>query len=63
MLSGIGNIPFVSFEGRVWHAVCFSCRNCSHSLVNEGFLQVEGELFCPHCAEVAMEADRVESNN
>lgn len=47
--TGLRGAKFICFQDRQWHSECFNCGKCSVSLVGEGFLTQNNEIFCRKC--------------
>lgn len=47
--TGLRGAKFICFQDRQWHSECFNCGKCSVSLVGEGFLTQDKEIFCRKC--------------
>ncbi|XP_047590813.1 four and a half LIM domains protein 5 isoform X2 [Lutra lutra] len=48
-ITGLRGAKFICFQDRQWHSECFNCGKCSVSLVGEGFLTQNKEIFCRKC--------------
>lgn len=49
LLPGFGGGKYVSFEERQWHQPCFTCSQCSASLVGAGFFPDGERILCRDC--------------
>ena len=49
MCAGLAGAKYISFEERQWHSECFSCVQCSVSLVGRGFLTQRDNILCTDC--------------
>ncbi len=54
---GIGGTKFISFEERHWHNECFTCAQCTTSLVGKGFITDSTDVLCPECAKARLMAN------
>lgn len=54
--AGLKGAKFICFQDRQWHSECFNCGKCSISLVGEGFLTQNMEIFCRKCGS-GMDSD------
>lgn len=52
-ITGLRGAKFICFQERQWHSECFNCGKCSISLVGEGFLTQNMEIFCRKCGSGA----------
>nr|KAF6505171.1 four and a half LIM domains 5 [Rousettus aegyptiacus] len=52
-ITGLKGVKFICFQDRQWHSECFNCGKCSVSLVGEGFLTQNKEIFCRKCGSGA----------
>ncbi|CAL8405818.1 unnamed protein product [Arctogadus glacialis] len=43
--------PFLVAMGMSWHPEEFNCSHCHGSLVDSGFVEERGQVFCVHCYE------------
>ncbi|XP_077371400.1 four and a half LIM domains protein 2-like [Festucalex cinctus] len=50
-ISGLGGSKYISFKERQWHNDCFNCKRCCVSLVGQGFLTFNDDVFCPDCGK------------
>ncbi|XP_077452108.1 four and a half LIM domains protein 2-like [Stigmatopora argus] len=50
-INGLGGSKYISFNERQWHNDCFNCRKCCVSLVGQGFLTCNNDIFCPDCTK------------
>lgn len=41
--------PFLVAMGLSWHPEEFTCAHCNSSLVENGFVEEKGQLYCQHC--------------
>uniref|UniRef100_G3PKF3 Four and a half LIM domains protein 3 n=2 Tax=Gasterosteus aculeatus aculeatus TaxID=481459 RepID=G3PKF3_GASAC len=48
-ITGFGGGKYVSFEERQWHQPCFTCSQCSASLVGAGFFPDGERILCRDC--------------
>lgn len=48
-LPGFGGGKYISFEDRQWHQPCFTCSQCSVSLVGVGFFPDGDRILCRDC--------------
>ncbi|XP_007940461.1 four and a half LIM domains protein 5 [Orycteropus afer afer] len=48
-ITGLRGAKFICFQDRQWHSECFNCGRCSVSLVGEGFLTQNEDIFCHKC--------------
>ncbi|KAH0521655.1 Four and a half LIM domains protein 5 [Microtus ochrogaster] len=55
--TGLRGAKFICFQDRQWHSECFNCGKCSVSLVGEGFLTQNTEIFCRKCGSGADASD------
>lgn len=46
---GFGGGKYISFEERQWHQPCFTCTECSVSLVGAGFFPNGDQILCRDC--------------
>lgn len=46
---GFGGGKYISFEERQWHQPCFTCTQCSVSLVGAGFFPDGERILCRDC--------------
>ena len=46
---GLAGAKYISFEERQWHSECFTCMQCSVSLVGRGFLTQRDDILCTDC--------------
>lgn len=46
---GFGGGKYISFEDRQWHQPCFTCSQCSISLVGAGFFPDGDRILCREC--------------
>ncbi|KAF3839394.1 hypothetical protein F7725_018111 [Dissostichus mawsoni] len=44
-----GGGKYISFEDRQWHQPCFTCSQCSASLVGAGFFPDGDKILCREC--------------
>lgn len=49
MCAGLAGAKYISFEERQWHSECFTCMQCSVSLVGRGFLTQRDNILCTDC--------------
>ncbi|KAI6228980.1 BMA-LIM-9, isoform c [Aphelenchoides fujianensis] len=49
-----GEVHFVS--DRHWHNDCFTCAQCTASLVGKGFITDGADILCPECAKARLMA-------
>lgn len=47
--AGLAGAKYISFEERQWHSECFTCLQCSVSLVGRGFLTQRDNILCTDC--------------
>ncbi|XP_041936029.1 PDZ and LIM domain protein 5b isoform X1 [Alosa sapidissima] len=43
--------PFLVAMGKAWHPEEFNCAHCRASLVEVGFVEERGNVYCEHCYE------------
>ncbi|KAM9338268.1 PDZ and LIM domain protein 5b isoform 2-T2 [Symphorus nematophorus] len=43
--------PFLVAMGKSWHPEEFNCAHCHSSLVDHGFVEERGQVYCEHCYE------------
>ncbi|TSM28181.1 PDZ and LIM domain protein 5 [Bagarius yarrelli] len=43
--------PFLVAMGKSWHPEEFNCAHCRSSLVERGFVEERGAVYCEHCYE------------
>ncbi|XP_076019670.1 PDZ and LIM domain protein 5b [Genypterus blacodes] len=43
--------PFLVAMGMSWHPEEFNCSHCRSSLVDRGFVEERGQVYCEHCYE------------
>ncbi|KAM4634943.1 PDZ and LIM domain protein 5b [Polymixia lowei] len=43
--------PFLVAMGMSWHPEEFNCSHCHSSLVERGFVEEKGQVYCEHCYE------------
>lgn len=43
--------PFLVAMGMSWHPEEFNCAHCRASLVDRGFVEEKGKVYCEHCYE------------
>uniref|UniRef100_A0A8C9RVV4 Four and a half LIM domains 5 n=2 Tax=Scleropages formosus TaxID=113540 RepID=A0A8C9RVV4_SCLFO len=48
-ITSLAGAKYISFEERQWHSECFSCMQCSVSLVGRGFLTHRDDVLCTDC--------------
>uniref|UniRef100_A0A8K9Y2Y3 Four and a half LIM domains protein 3 n=1 Tax=Oncorhynchus mykiss TaxID=8022 RepID=A0A8K9Y2Y3_ONCMY len=48
-ITGFGGGKYISFEERQWHQPCFTCTECSVSLVGAGFFPNGDQILCREC--------------
>ncbi|XP_030606594.1 four and a half LIM domains protein 3-like [Archocentrus centrarchus] len=48
-ITGFGGGKYISFEDRQWHQPCFTCSQCSVSLVGAGFFPDGDRILCRDC--------------
>ncbi|KAI4811058.1 hypothetical protein KUCAC02_013981 [Chaenocephalus aceratus] len=48
-ITGFGGGKYISFEDRQWHQPCFTCSQCSASLVGAGFFPDGDKILCREC--------------
>lgn len=46
---GFGGGKYISFEDRQWHQPCFTCSQCSVTLVGAGFFPDGDRILCRDC--------------
>lgn len=49
MCAGLAGAKYISFEERQWHSECFTCTQCSVTLVGRGFLTQRDNILCTDC--------------
>ncbi|TRY89336.1 hypothetical protein DNTS_003605 [Danionella cerebrum] len=48
-ITSLAGAKYISFEERQWHSECFTCMQCSVSLVGRGFLTQRDDILCTDC--------------
>lgn len=48
-ITSLAGAKYISFEERQWHSECFTCMQCSVSLVGRGFLTQRDNILCTDC--------------
>uniref|UniRef100_A0A667XT55 Four and a half LIM domains 5 n=1 Tax=Myripristis murdjan TaxID=586833 RepID=A0A667XT55_9TELE len=48
-ITSLAGAKYISFEERQWHSECFTCTQCSVSLVGRGFLTQRDNILCTDC--------------
>ena len=43
--------PFLVAMGMSWHPEEFNCAHCHSSLIDRGFVEEKGQVYCEHCYE------------
>ncbi|XP_074546987.1 PDZ and LIM domain protein 5b [Halichoeres trimaculatus] len=43
--------PFLVAMGMSWHPEEFNCAHCRSSLIDHGFVEEKGQVYCPNCYE------------